>query len=155
MIALLYAALAAADDTGPSDASGDFAVAVHLSEQPYTPFTVRRFFGLSAAYYPIRRLGLGARLSRSPDGGEGDLKPLVGVLVEQAHQGSSGDDTFVQPIDKIALEMAALAEVIPLAADISQSQVGFDLHFVGGISALWLRHYAATYDEIGAQLGDV
>ncbi len=112
---------------------GRFEIAPHIGYVPNNPFAVRYVGGAFLAYHFGETFSVAGHVGFSPDLGKGDLKGLVGVLLDRANAANaSGNNDFQQPLDK----------------------VGLTAEF-GGVALISKNNYHAKYNPAGAATGDV
>ncbi len=124
---------------------------------PNNPFARRYMFGGILGYHFGESLSAQAEVLYSPDGGEGDLKPLVEVLLDRAANsapitttGTAVPPEFQQPLDKISLAAnfgVALAPFYGKINLVGETVLNFDFYVAGGLGMVSKTNYTATYDE--------
>lgn len=117
---------------------------------PNNAFVQRYTGGLMAAYHLNETFAIEAAFLYSPDSKTGaDLKGLTHTLVQIAEEGGSGVQ-FQQPIDKLALAGIFSARWAPVYGKINligESVLNFDFYGTGGLAALSINKYKATYSD--------
>ncbi len=139
---------------------GRFELAPHVGYVPNNPFAVRYVGGAFVAYHFGETFSVAGHVGFSPDLGEGDIKGLVGVLLDRAYNSSSSGNTseFQQPLDKVGLTAEFGVNYAPIYGKINlvgETVLNFDFYLFGGVALISKNNYAAQYDPAGAATGDV
>lgn len=128
-----------------------FEVAPGFGYVPNNPFA-RRYTGqVTFGYHFAETVSAQAQIGFSPDLGESDLKGLVDVLLQRAHDAStSSSDAFQQPLDKVVLGANFGAAWAPLYGKINlfgETVLNFDFYGFAGVGMVSKQNYNAVYDE--------
>lgn len=137
---------------------GRFEIAPHLGFVPNNPFAVRYVGGAFLGYHLSENFSVAGHFGFSPDLGEQDLKGLVGVLLQRAHDAGGPNDQFQQPLDKIGLTAEFGVNYAPIYGKINllgETVLNFDFYLFGGVALISKNNYIATYDPSTAATGDV
>lgn len=118
------------------------------------PFAQRYTGSLQIGYHVTDTFSLQFHGLFSPDAGEGDLKNLVGVLLERANtqQQQQGTGEFQQPLDKLSLAGTVAVAWAPIYGKINligETVLNFDLYLTVGAGAIVKNNYVATFGELG------
>jgi outer membrane beta-barrel protein len=120
---------------------------------PNNPFARRYVGGAVIGYHIDEILAASVSIGYAPDGGEGDLKPLVPVLLDRARNAQTGagsSDAFQQPLDKIVLSFSAGVSWAPIYGKINlvgETVLNFDFYTFLGVGMVSKQNFVATYDE--------
>jgi outer membrane beta-barrel protein len=112
----------------------------------------RRYTGqITLGYHFAETVSAQAQIGFSPDLGEHDLKGLVDVLLQRAHDASTSNSAqFQQPLDKVVLGANFGAAWAPLYGKINlfgETVLNFDFYGFAGVGMVSKQNYAAVYDE--------
>lgn len=127
---------------------GRFETNVHLGYVPNNSFAARYVGGIVLNYHLSENLAVGADITYSPDLGKGDLKPLVGILLDRAQQ-VGGNEDFQQPLDKVTLAATFGVTWAPVYGKINligETVLNFDLYGFAGLGMVSKNRYYATYN---------
>lgn len=117
---------------------------------PNNPFAVRYAGGAILGYHFSETISAQAQVTYSPDGGEGDLKGLTGVLIDRAFNADpSGNGSFQQPLDKVGLAASFGVAYAPLYGKINlvgETVLNFDFYGFAGVGMVAKNNYFAVYD---------
>lgn len=127
---------------------GRFETNVHFGYVPNNSFAARYVGGVMLNYHLNENLAVGADITYSPDLGKGDLKPLVGILLDRAQQ-AGGNEGFQQPLDKVTLAATFGVTWAPVYGKINllgETVLNFDLYGFAGLGMISKNRYYATYN---------
>lgn len=125
-----------------------FETSVHLGYVPNNSFAARYVGGIILNYHLNETIAVGADVTYSPDLGKGDLKQLVGILLDRAQQ-VGGNEGFQQPLDKVTLAATFGVTWAPVYGKINligETVLNFDLYGYAGLGMISKNRYYATYD---------
>ena len=129
---------------------GRFEIAPHFGYVPNNSFARRYVGGLVLNYHFSETLSVGADVTYSPDLGRGDLKQLVGILLDRAfNTGGANSDDFQQPLDKVTLSAAFGINWAPVYGKINligETVLNFDLYFFVGVGMISKTNYFGVYN---------
>jgi len=127
-----------------------FEIAPILGYVPNNPMVRRYTGGILGAYHFSETFAAEGAFIYAPDLGTTDLKGLVNTLVLIAQDGGgSGNGTFQQPVDKLALGATFAARWAPIYGKINligETVLNFDFYGVAGLGLLTINKYYARYD---------
>lgn len=128
-----------------------FEVAPGFGYVPNNPMA-RRYTGqITLGYHFAETISAQAQIGFSPDLGENDLKGLVDVLLQRAHDASTSNSAqFQQPLDKVVLGANFGAAWAPLYGKINlfgETVLNFDFYGFAGVGMVSKQNYNAVYDE--------
>ncbi len=129
---------------------GRFEIAPHFGYVPNNSFARRYVGGLVLNYHFSETLAVGADVTYSPDLGRGDLKQLVGILLDRAANAGGGGEGFQQPLDKVTLSAAFGINWAPVYGKINligETVLNFDLYFFVGVGMISKTNYFGVYNE--------
>jgi outer membrane beta-barrel protein len=133
-----------------------FELAPMVGYVPNNPYARRYTAGVAVAYHFNETIAAQAQVFVSPDLGEGDVKGLVGVLLQRAFNSSSDAEVeFQQPLDKVTLGANFGAVWSPFYGKINlvgETVLNMDFYLYGGAGIVSKHNYYATFDEAGAAL---
>jgi outer membrane beta-barrel protein len=133
-----------------------FELAPMLGYVPNNPYARRYTGGVALSYHFNETIAAQAQVLYAPDLGEGDVKGLVGVLLQRAFNSSSDAETeFQQPLDKVTLGANFGVAWSPFYGKINlvgETVLNMDFYLYGGVGIVSKNNYFAAYDEAGAAL---
>lgn len=135
---------------------GRFEISPMFGYVPNNPFAVRYSGGAILGYHFSERLSLQAQATYSPDSGEGDLKGLTSVLLDQAYNAGAAGRNFQQPLDKVALAATFGIAYAPFYGKINlfgETVLNFDFYGFAGVGMVSKNNYFATYDQAAVAAG--
>lgn len=128
-----------------------FEFGVRVGYVPNNSFAQRYVLpGVILNYHLSETVAVGADVTYSPDFGKGDLKQLVGVLLNRANQNPDPENEFVQPLDKVTLAASFGLTWAPLYGKINligETVLNFDFYGTIGIGIVSIADYYGTYIE--------
>lgn len=131
-----------------------FEFAPMVGYVPNNPYARRYTAGAAFGYHFNESVAAQAQVFYSPDLGEGDVKGLVGVLLQRAFNSSSDAETeFQQPLDKVTLGANFGVVWSPFYGKINlvgETVLNMDFYLYGGAGIVSKANYYAQYDEAGA-----
>lgn len=125
-----------------------FETAFHLGYVPNNPFAARYVGGLILNYHLNESIAFGADITYSPDLDKGDLKQLVGILIDRAQQ-VGGNEGFQQPLDKVTLAASFGVSWAPVYGKINligETVLNFDLYGFAGLGMISKKRFSAVAD---------
>lgn len=135
-----------------------FELAPMFGYVPNNPYARRYMGGVALSYHFNETVAAQGQVFYSPDLGEGDVKGLVGVLLQRAFNSSSdAENEFQQPLDKVTIGANFGVAWAPFYGKINlvgETVLNMDFYLYGGAGIVVKDNYFATFDEAGAAVGD-
>lgn len=135
-----------------------FELAPMFGYVPNNPYARRYTGGVALSYHFNETVAAQGQVFYSPDLGEGDVKGLVGVLLQRAFNSSSdAENEFQQPLDKVTIGANFGVAWAPFYGKINlvgETVLNMDFYVYGGAGIVVKDNYFATFDEAGAAVGD-
>jgi outer membrane beta-barrel protein len=131
-----------------------FELAPMVGYVPNNPYARRFTAGVGLAYHFNETIAAQAQVFYAPDLVEGDVKGLVGVLLQRAFNSSSDAEVeFQQPLDKVTLGANFGVLWAPFYGKINlvgETVLNMDFYVYGGAGIVSKNNYFAQFDEAGA-----